>query len=317
MPGIKTTFNKIIEFSKEYSLPGFSGVPVYDVIGFIYKEAMRDDIVTRANSVAFSFFLSLFPALIFLFTLMPMFPIAADYITLFKSSTKDFLPSEAHNYLFSVIEGVASIKRGGLQSIGFIFAIVFSSSGMVTLMYGFNKSYERVFKKRSFLKSRMVAIFLTVLVGSIFMISIFLIILGQPLLELAINKLNLSGYSTGVFNIFKWFIVLLVVYLGITIIYRYGSAMREKLKWWNTGAILATIISILSSLVFSFFINSFGRYNEIYGSIGALIVLLVWIQINALIVLIGFELNAGIAVNKADMLLKLREEEEEEEEEEE
>jgi len=191
MSSIKSLFHTVITFSKEYSLPGFSGVPVHDVIAFIYKEAMRDDIVTRANSVAFSFFLSLFPALIFLFTLMPMFPITADYITLFKTSTEDFLPLEAHNYLFSVIEGVASIKRGGLQSVGFIFAIIFSSSGMVTLMYGFNKSYERVFKKRSFLKSRMVAMFLTIMVGSIFMISIFLIILGQPLVELAINKLSL------------------------------------------------------------------------------------------------------------------------------
>ena len=309
MPILKSTIAHIINFSKKYSLPGFSGVPIYDVIAFIYQEAMRDDIITRANSVAFSFFLSLFPALIFLFTLMPMFPIAADYISLFKASTQDFLPSEAHRYLFSVIEGVASIKRGGLQSLGFIFAIIFSSSGMLTLMYGFSKSYEHVFKKRSFLKNRLVAIFLTVMVGSIFMISIFLIILGQPILELAIDKSNLTGYSTYVFNVFKWIIVLLVVYLGITIIYRYGSAMREKLKWWNTGAILATLISILSSIVFSFFINSFGRYNEIYGSIGALIVLLVWIQINALIVLIGFELNAGIAVNK-DMLLRRVEEEE-------
>ncbi|MBT8231201.1 MAG: YihY/virulence factor BrkB family protein, partial [Saprospiraceae bacterium] len=255
-------------------------------------------------SIAFSFFLSLFPAIIFLFTLLPMFPLTADYISLFKNSTQDFLPLEAHNYLFGVIEGVLATNRGGLRSVGFIFAIVFSSSGMLTLMYGFNKSYELVFKKRSYMKNRLVAIILTLLVGSIFMISIFLIILGQPLLELIIDKLNVSGYSTGVFNVFKWLIVLSVVYLGITIIYRYGSAMKEKLKWINTGAILATLISILSSLVFSFFINSFGRYNEIYGSIGALIVLLVWIQINAFIVLIGFELNAGIAVNKVDKILE-------------
>ncbi|NNE14353.1 MAG: YihY/virulence factor BrkB family protein [Saprospiraceae bacterium] len=301
---VKKKIKRLIEFSKKYSLPGFSGVPVYDVITFIYREAMRDDIVTRANSIAFSFFLSLFPAIIFLFTLLPMFPLTADYISLFKNSTQDFLPLEAHNYLFGVIEGVLATNRGGLRSVGFIFAIVFSSSGMLTLMYGFNKSYELVFKKRSYMKNRLVAIILTLLVGSIFMISIFLIILGQPLLELIIDKLNVSGYSTGVFNVFKWLIVLSVVYLGITIIYRYGSAMKEKLKWINTGAILATLISILSSLVFSFFINSFGRYNEIYGSIGALIVLLVWIQINAFIVLIGFELNAGIAVNKVDKILE-------------
>lgn len=295
---------QIVAFSKRYSLPGFSGVPIYDVISFIYKEAMRDDIVTRANSVAFNFFLSLFPTIIFLFTLLPLFPFTADYMALFKDSTQDFLPSAAHRYLFDVVEGVVSIKRGGLQSLGFIFAIVFSSTGMLTLMYGFNKSYERVFKKRSYMKNRLVAIALTMMVGSIFMISIFLIILGKPLLELLISKLNLSGHSAQVFGFFKWVIVLLVVYLGITIIYRYGSAMREKLKWFNTGATLATLVSILSSIVFSFFVNSFGRYNEIYGSIGALIVLLLWIQINAFIVLIGFELNAGIAVNKIERVLK-------------
>ncbi len=140
---------KFIRICKKYSLPGFSGVPVYDVISFIYREALKDDIVTRANSIAFSFFLSLFPALIFLFTLLPMFPFTTDYISILKSSTIGFLPEQAHNFLFKTIQDVASIKRGALQSVSFIFAVVFSSSGMLALMYGFNKSYERVFKHRS------------------------------------------------------------------------------------------------------------------------------------------------------------------------
>lgn len=291
-----------VRICKKYSLPGFSGVPVYDVISFIYKEAMKDDIVTRANSIAFNFFISLFPAIIFLFTLLPLFPVTADYISIFKDSTSGFLPQQAHRYLFEIIEGVASIKRGGLQSLSFIFAVVFSSSGMLALMYGFNKSYEGVFKHRSYFKNRLVAIFLTILLGAIFLISTFLIIFGEPVLEFLIDKLRLEGHSATVFLMSKWIFSLAIVYLGITLIYRYGSAMREKIKWINTGAILATILSILSSLLFSFFINNFGRYNEIYGSIGALIVLLLWIQINAFVVLVGFELNAGIAVNKAALI---------------
>jgi membrane protein len=293
---------QLLRVSKKYSLPGFSDVPIYNVVSFIYKEAMRDDIVTRANSIAFSFFLSLFPSIIFLFTLLPLLPVTADYLGIFYESTKGFLPEQAHSYLFDVIEGVVSIKRKGLQSASFIFAMIFSSSGMLALMYGFHKSYETVFKHRSYMRNRMVAIFLTMLVGSIFLISTFLIIFGKPFLELLITKLDMTGYSTTVFVFFKWIISLTVVYLGITIIYRYGSAMKEKLKWINTGATLATILSILSSMVFSFFINSFGRYNEIYGSIGALLVLLLWIQINAFVVLVGFELNAAIAVNKAALL---------------
>jgi len=293
---------KTIRVLKKYSLPGFSAVPVYDVISFIYKEAMKDDIVTRANSIAFNFFISLFPAVIFLFTLLPMFPVTADYISIFKDSTQDFLPQQAHLYLFDTIEGVASIKRGGLQSVSFLFAVIFSSSGMLALMYGFNKSYEVVFKQRTYLKNRIVAIFLTILIGTVFLISTFMIIFGEPVLEFLINKLSLEGYSATVFLISKWIFSLAIVYLGITLIYRYGSAMREKVKWINTGAILATILSIISSLLFSFFINNFGRYNEIYGSIGALLVLLLWIQINAFVVLVGFELNASIAVNKAAII---------------
>jgi membrane protein len=294
---------QIVTITKRYSLPGFSGVPIYDVFSFVLNEAMKDDIVTRANSIAFNFFLSLFPAIIFLFTLIPMLPVTADYLSLFKDYTQGFLPMEAHNYLFKVVEGVASIKRGGLQSLGFIFAVVFSSSGMVTLMYGFHKSYERVFKRRSYMKNRLVAIFLTILLGTLFLISMLLIIFGKPVIDLIIETLNISN-AVLIFTILKWLIVILLLYFGITLIYRYGSAMKKRIKWINTGAILATVLSILSSLVFSFFINSFGRYNEIYGSIGALIVLLVWMQINAFVILVGFEFNASIAVNKIKMISK-------------
>lgn len=292
----------IIDLTKKYSVPGFAGIPIYDVVLFIYNESMKDDIITRANSVAFNFFISLFPSLIFLFTLLPLLPVTADYITIFRESTDGLLPQQAHTYLFSVIEDVASIKRGGLQSLSFLFAIIFSSSGMVTLMYGFSKSYQRVFKKRSFFKNRLVAIFLTLLFVVLFIISMMLIIFGKPILELVIKKIHLADYSGPVTQGIKWFVVTMIVYTGITLIYRYGSAMRERIRWLNSGAILATGVSILASIIFAFFINNFGKYNQIYGSIGALIVLLLWIQINALIVLIGFELNASIAVNKARII---------------
>ena len=295
---------QLVEFTKKSSLPGFSGVSIYNVGQFVYNEAMKEDndIVTRANSIAFNFFLSLFPLLIFFFTLLPLFPIATDYIAVIRDSTQNFLPSEAHNYLFTVIDDLASIRRKGLLSVGFIFALVFSSSGMVTLMYGFHKSYDGVFKKRSYFKNRLVAIGLTVIVAFLFMTSMFLIIFGTPLLELFIAKLKLGSVSVYVFSFFSWIIVISVIYLSITFIYRYGSAMRKRITWLNTGAVLATILSIMSSIAFSFFINSFGKYNEIYGSIGALIVLLLWIQINVFIILVGFEFNASIAVNKAKII---------------
>ena len=292
----------LLDICKKYSLPGFAGIPIFDIVKFIINESMKDDITTRANSVAFSFFISLFPALIFLFTLLPLLPVTADYFTILKESMTGILPEQAHAYLFSTIEDVVSIKRGGLQSVSFLFAIIFSSTGMVTLMHGFNKSYERVFKKRSFVKNRLVAIFLTLLFVILFIISMLLIIFGRPLLDLGLNKTDLISHSAVVMQVIKWAIVTTFLYMGITIIYRYGSAMQKRIRWLNSGAILATSVSIIASVIFAFFINNFGRYNDIYGSIGALIVLLLWIQINAIIVLIGFELNASIAVNKSMLI---------------
>ncbi len=294
----------LLDLTKKYSLPGFEGIPIYDVVLFIYNESMKDDIITRANSVAFNFFISLFPSLIFLFTLLPLLPVTADYITILKTSTEGILPFQAHNYLFTVVEDVASIKRGGLQSVSFLFAIIFSSSGMVTLMYGCHKSYQRVFKKRSYVKNRFVAILLTLLFVILFIISMLMIIFGKPILELILNKTDMLNHTASINQLLKWVIVTSFLYVGITLIYRYGSAMRRRIKWLNSGAILATSVSIIASVIFAFFINNFGKYNEIYGSIGALLVLLLWIQINALIVLIGFELNASIAVNQARLISK-------------
>ncbi len=288
----------LIRFLKKYSFPGFANVPIYDVSSFIYKEAMKDDISTRANSIAFSFFLSLFPTIIFLFTLLPLLPVTADYLDLLDNSLKGILPDQAHGYLFGIIESVASIKRSGLLSVGFFFALFFASSGVLTMMYGFDKAYENTFKQRSYLKKRWVAFLLTLVLGSLLILSLVFIILGKPILGFCLDYLEISNYGTGILYFFRWIFVILIIYLGVTIIYRYGPSMFKRIPFWNPGSILAATLSIMSSIAFSYFINNFGRYNELYGSIGALIVIMLWLQINAYILLIGFELNTSIAVNR-------------------
>jgi len=283
---------------KKYSLPGFSGVPIYDVCSFVYKEAMRDDITTRANSIAFSFFIALFPAIIFLFTLLPLLPVTADYLEILEKSLSGVLPNNAHEYLFGIIEDVASIKRSGLLSFGFFLAIFFASSGMATIMSGFDKTYEITFKYRSFLKSRLIALLLTILLSGLLILSLVFIILGKPLLGNLINSAHMAQHYVFIITVIKWLLVFFFTYMGISSIYHYGPSMYKKISFWNPGAVLATLLSILSSLAFSYFVNNFGRYNELYGSIGALIVIMLWLQINAFILLVGFELNASIAVNR-------------------
>ncbi len=288
----------LLAVSKKYSFPGFGQVPIYNVVHFIYDELQKDTITMRANAAAYNFFLSLFPAIIFFFTLLPLFPFATDFQITLENSIREFLPESAHAYLFEVIHGILGIKREGLLSIGFFLALIFSTGGMLTLMDGFDKSYEISYKKRSWIRKRLVALALTVLLAGLMTLSILTIILGGQILGGFFERMELGLLTSSLFLFLRWIVVILFFYLVITTIYRYGPSLRRRIKFINPGATLATLLSIGSSLIFAYFVNNFGRYNEIYGSIGALIVLLIWIQINAFIIIAGYELNASIEVNK-------------------
>jgi len=288
--------NRVVEYLKIYSLPGFQGVSVYEVISFVYKETMRDDILTRANSVAFSIFLSLFPTFIFIFTLLPLLPFTVDYLEVLRTNTAEFFPTQAHDYLFNIIDEVAQIKRQGLLSIGFVLALVFSSSGMMDLMNGFDKFYHHAyaFKRRNYFKKRLIALLLVLFHALILFLTLYLMVFGGKMS----SEIQMPLVQNWLYDIVKWVTMFFLMYVAITTIYRFGPSLKKRISWISPGAILATLLTILISLMFSIFINNFGKYNEIYGSIGALIVFLIWLQINALIILIGFELNASIAVNK-------------------
>ncbi len=289
---------KIIIWSKKFTLPGFSNVPLYDILLFIYRELQQDNLPTRANSVAFSFFLSIFPFIIFVLPLLSISPWADSTIQEFESSIDGVFPQVAKDYLMNIIDGIKTEGNYGWQSTGFILSLLFASSGMLTLMYGFDKSYDKSFKNRNYFQKRLVALNLTILFAFIIFLSVILIILGNQVLDLLIETFGLNSFNSALFIGLKWIVVIMLFYSVITVIYRYGPSTYRPLRWINPGATLATFSSLLCSIGFSYFINNFSNYNEIYGTIGALIVLLLWLQINAFIVLAGFELNASIIVNR-------------------
>lgn len=279
---------------------------------------MRDNITTRANSVAFSLFLAIFPFIIFLFTLLPYLfapddfaaflgnilpqssylPTSASYLEILHQYLESVLPTNANQYLLGVVDGIVGIKREGLLSLGFFLAIFFASSGMLTIMYGFDKSYEESFKTRSYLKKRLVAVSLTVLLSTLFIASFFLLIIGNLILAYISERIGLTDSSIWLISLVKSIAAIILLYTGITIIYKYGPSLKKRIPFINPGSILATVLSILTSFAFSYFINNFGRYNDLYGSIGALIVIMLWLQFNAFVILIGYELMASIAVNR-------------------
>lgn len=281
------------KWMRTHSLPGFFGIPIWDVFVFLVNELKREDIVTRANSIAYSFFLSLFPTIIFMFTLLPYIPIE-NLDEVIKSAIRQIMPVNAHAFLFETVESLTSIPRGGLLSVGFLLAVIFASSGMLTLMRGFEKSYEVSFKARTFLVKRGIAIGLTSFVGLSFLISGTLMITGDKLLLLLFG----SDEHLLIVSVIKWLSLLVLFYSVISVIYRFGPPLKKKFGMMSPGTTLATVVSLITSAAFTYIIDNFGTQSRIYGSLGALIVILVWMQMNCFILLAGFELNASIAVNR-------------------
>lgn len=295
----------IIGWIKKNSLPGFFGVPIYDVLVFIINEFRTQRLIVRANAIAFSFFLSLFPALI---SLISLFPLLEKYFLKFLAKGQNFeslLSSFREQFkevipagVFDTVEDVALNPRVGLLSLGFLLAIFFASNGVLSMMNSFDKSYVNTFKRRSILWKRVLAVGLTFLVFLLVTFSVLLIVLGQILLTRMFDWTNGSRFDWIMLNGLRWIVVISLFYFVITSIYRYGAATYRRFRIFSAGATLATILSILSSIIFSYFVDAFDTYNKLYGSIGTIIVTMLWIQINAFVLLVGFELNASIAVNR-------------------
>ena len=287
----------VLNWSKERSLPGFQKIPIYDVIDFFINEAKRDSISTRAGSMAFTFMLALFPALLFLVTLIPYIPVdnLDDKIML---TFQNMMPESIFQNSESMIRDMITKQRGELLSFGFIAAFFFASNGVMALMNGFNKTYP-IFKRRSPFQKRVVAFGLVLLFIVLFVVSTVMIFVGTDYLKALLGGMEMDGrLRVFLLNTFKYVIIALLFYVVISLIFYYGPSVRKKWSFFSPGSTLATVLSILASTGFAFFINNFATYNKLYGSIGTVIALMIWLYINALVLLVGFELNASININR-------------------
>ena len=318
--------SSIVGWTKVNSLPGFFRVPIYDIIEFIILELQTYNLTMRANSMAFSFFLSLFPSILVLFTLIPFFlPLFSGFIIPYipdelivraVDGSVDFngtmigqindliievriIPENVRIQLVDFINAVALSPRFGILSFGFFLAFFFASNGMLTMMNGFEKAqHKSTFVRRTLIQKRIMSIYITVLIGFLVIASIILIILGNTILSFIFDYFEVDQFTEFSVNLLRWITVFALFYFGIALIYRFGVSIKTKIKIFSPGATIATFLSIASSIIFAWYINSFGAYNKLYGTIGTFIVIMLWIQINSFIILVGFELNAAIAVNR-------------------
>ncbi len=288
-----SVMKRFIGYTKRIALPGFDSMPIYDVADFFFTGIQRGSIVTRAQALAFSFFLALFPAIIFLFSLIPYIPVANLQNEILKL-IQDVLPENAYKTVRSTIVDIIQIQRGGLLSVGFIMALYFTTNGFMTMMRGFNSSYH-VVESRTPFQQRKVAIVLTFILTILVIVCTTLIIFSEVSTKYLVTHSILKSKTQVILIMLgKWTVVLALFFFAISFLYYYAPAVKKTYRFISAGSTFATLLAILVSTGFAYFVNHFGQYNKIYGSIGTLIVIMLWIYFNSLILILGFELNASI-----------------------
>lgn len=280
----------ISRFSKKISLPGFDGLSLYEVSVFFGRGINRGGLKTRAASMTYNFFLALFPAIIFMFTLIPFVPIDHFQDELFET-LRDIMPTNAFLAIEDTITEILHSHNTSLLSIGFVTALYFSTNGLTSMMDAFNKSVH-VKEYRQQWKQRLIALGLSFFLVIILVIGISLMIGSEYMLSKFVAADSAERF---LIHIGKWLILGMLFMIIIGVYYRVAPAKKLHKNMISPGVLLATVLIIITSLLFAWYVNNFGKYNKLYGSIGSIIVVLIWIYYNSMMLLIGFELDASIS----------------------
>lgn len=290
----KTPVAFFLQKSKHWHLPGFEGVPLYDVLKFFRRQMKTIGLTERASAISYNFIMAIPPSFLFLFTLIPNLPFISKKSIKFQlhGLIVDVVPSKIHNAeLIKFIDSFIDGTKIGLISFGLILAFYFASNAMMGIMRSFNKNYIG-FEKRKGIHTRWAAIKLTALLFGLVLTCLVLLI-SQGFVLKTVFGIKHAGIRTVIYYV-RWLLIISMIFYSIAFIYKYAPAVQKRWRLLSPGAILAAALSILASIGFSYFVNNFGKYNVLYGSIGTIIVLMALIYINSLALLIGFELNVSI-----------------------
>ncbi len=288
-----------IQRAKQISLPGFEGIPIYDVVVFFVRGIQRGALTTRASAIAFHFALASLPLIIYLFTMIPHIPID-NFQEGLMSLLESMLPTNAFGLLESTLRDMFT-KRTALQLFGILIALYFATNAINVLIVAFNNTYHAI-ETRSWIERRTIAAFLVIIMFVLIATAVSLIIFSRSAINLLDSKeIIQKAFTLIMFRIGKWIVIIMLIYSALSFLYWLGPSRKMKWKFYSAGSSLASVLVILTSLIFSAIINNFGQFNKFFGSIGTLMVILLWLYLNSIAMLIGFELNASIKNAKLEL----------------
>ena len=286
----------IVNWSKKLVLPGFEGIPLYDVLYFFFQQTQKIGLQERAASIAFNFLMAIPPLMIFIFTLLSYIPGSKNLYQEILVLMRNIVPDDT---TYSMIQKVLDdfFKTGtGTLSFGLLLAVYFSSNATLTIMRTFRKSMLHIeTEDRNFIEIRLSAIRLTLIIVFLILATIMIMLTQTIVLNWVTESLGINnGFIDFLFNLGNLLVTFLLIFMAIGLIYRYAPHVQKKWKIKSPGAILATLLIIAFTFLFSYWVNNIASYNKIYGSLGSILILMFLVFVNSLVLLIGFELNVSI-----------------------
>lgn len=286
----------IINWSKKILLPGFEQIPLYDVVTFFLKQTQQIGLNERAASISFNFLMAVPPFLIFLFTLLSYIPGSKSIYIEILVLLENIIPDETtYQMIKRVLDDFFTGGTGAL-SFGLFLSLYFSSNATLTIMRTFRKSMLHIeVEDRNFLQVRWSAIRLTFIIIMLLIATVLIMLTQTVLLKWIIDQLQIKDQWVDLlFNLGHFIVIFLLIFIAIGLIYKYAPHVQKKWRIRSPGAILATVLIIAFTYLFSYWVNNIASYNKVYGSLGSILILMFLVFINSLVLLIGFELNVSI-----------------------
>ena len=282
----------LVKFGKKVKIPGLEGMSLYDVLEMYIIGIVEGALTTRAGGIAFSFFMAIFPFMLFILTLIPYITIDGFQEGLF-SFIQDVLPPQTFDAVNIVIGDIVNNQYGGLLSFGFLASIFLMTNGVNAIFGGFEYSYH-ITEFRNIFKSYFIALGVSLLTSFFLILTVILVIVYQ----VALAKIDEIGWlNTSDLNLFYYgraLLFLLMIFTIVSLLFRFGTKQTKQIRFFSAGAILTTILSLCTFYLFGIYVVKFAQYNQLYGSIGTLLILMLFVWLNAIILLLGFELNASL-----------------------
>lgn len=291
--------NVLVSFFKQLKLPGLEGLSFYDLLELYITGIVKGALTTRASAIAFSFFTALFPFLLFVLIIIPYIPIDGFKME-FQTFLQSFLPPTTSDFFFqNIFENIDQTQRGGLLSSVFLLSLLLMANGVNAVFSGFESSYHEQLTRnvfRQYLYALGIALILAfLLIITIAVLGYFQIYVVDQLID-ALKNSSLQVDANNIFwaNVVKYAFFVIIVYLATAVLYYFGTKEGRHSKFFSIGALFTTLLIILTSFLFGLYIENFGQFNKLYGSIGALLILLFYLWLNSNILLLGYELNASL-----------------------